>query len=455
MKLFHWAFIALFTLPIHQVFGQQSDSNRRDDRAVSKVELNDGDSFVFLGDSITHQCLYTQYVENYFYTHFPQLRLNIHNAGVSGARAWDALARFDQDVASYKPKYVTILLGMNDASYRPYDEATFQTYSKDMSEVIAKIQAIGAQPIPMSPTMYDARAMRANNYRNFNEETNSLYNSVLAFYGAWLREVAFEKKLNFVDMHTPLNQLTSQQRETDPSFTLIRDAIHPDAPGQVVMAVSLLSDLHMPGLVSSIQIQKNADGTWTATGENGEITDLNVDHDSEISFNFQAKSLPWVLPENARLGVDLTYAGHRLSREAFQVSGLPVGEYELKIDGQAVGQYSSAELAVGIELEDNPLTPQHQQAAKVAELNAKRNQAHIAALRLEWFQFQEFARLKQRSESEPDNKELEATLAQLTEHIKSIQSRVDVHNANAKLIEDEIFTINQPKNSHYTLSSVR
>src|SRR5688500_5067517 len=31
------------------------------------IQLKDGDTFVFLGDSITHQCLYTQYVEDYFY----------------------------------------------------------------------------------------------------------------------------------------------------------------------------------------------------------------------------------------------------------------------------------------------------------------------------------------------------------------------------------------------------
>jgi len=78
---------------------------------VSKIELNDGDTLVFLGDSITHQCLYTQYVEDFFYTRFPNKRIKFHNAGVSGDRNKDALVRFDRDVASFKPKYVTILLG--------------------------------------------------------------------------------------------------------------------------------------------------------------------------------------------------------------------------------------------------------------------------------------------------------------------------------------------------------
>lgn len=95
---------------------------------VRAIELKDGDTLVFLGDSITHQCLYTQYIEDYFYTRHPKMRVRFHNAGVGGDRAADALRRFDEDVAAFKPKYVTILLGMNDGTYRDFDKATFDTY---------------------------------------------------------------------------------------------------------------------------------------------------------------------------------------------------------------------------------------------------------------------------------------------------------------------------------------
>ncbi len=122
------------------------------------IDLQDGDSLVFLGDSITHQRLYTQYVEDFFYTRFPERRIHFHNAGIGGARAWDALQRMSRDVAAYKPRYVTVLLGMNDGSYKPFDPAVFDTYSSDMQQVIAGIREIGAQPILMSPTMFDARA---------------------------------------------------------------------------------------------------------------------------------------------------------------------------------------------------------------------------------------------------------------------------------------------------------
>jgi len=51
-------------------------------KTLDTIELSDGDTLVFCGDSITHQCLYTQYVEHY--------------------------------IARFKPKYVTVLIGMND-----------------------------------------------------------------------------------------------------------------------------------------------------------------------------------------------------------------------------------------------------------------------------------------------------------------------------------------------------
>ncbi len=58
---------------------------------LARLNLRDGDGIVFYGDSITHQRLYTQYLADYFYTRFPNLRLRLHNAGVSGSVAWKAL----------------------------------------------------------------------------------------------------------------------------------------------------------------------------------------------------------------------------------------------------------------------------------------------------------------------------------------------------------------------------
>ena len=207
------------------------------------LALKDGDRFIFIGDSITHQCLYTQYTENFFYTRYPNLRLHFRNAGVSGDRAQDALNRFDEDIAEFKPTIATILLGMNDASYKDFDMPTYETYAKGMTALLDKLDAIKCKVIIMSPTMFDHQAfeqMVAKDPAKGKNKTPTNYNGVLAYYGKWLQEVARQRGYQFVDLFGPLNTLTVEQRKMDKNFTLIPDAIHPQADGHLVMSYSLL-----------------------------------------------------------------------------------------------------------------------------------------------------------------------------------------------------------------------
>lgn len=352
-------------------------------KLAGPMNLKAGDTVVFLGDSITHQCLYTQYVEDYFYTRYPNKRLRFHNAGVGGDRASSALARFDDDVASFKPKYVTILLGMNDGSYRDFDKAVFDTYQQDMNKLLDQLAAIGATAMPMTPTMHDARAARLRGKGA--EPRDTYYNGVLALYGAWLREQSQVRGLGFVDMWSPLNSLTLQERKKDANFTLIKDAVHPDAPGQVVMATAVINDICPKTSVSSLTIAPGKDGKLTATGGNGKVTDFAADGD-RITFTFTANALPWVLPPDAAEGYKLTAAGHRYSGEIFSARGLQPGNYELKIDGQSVGTWSEQTLGFKVELQANDKTPQYQQALKVALLNKEKNDTATRPLRNLWGQ---------------------------------------------------------------------
>lgn len=411
-------------------------------KMLASVVLKDGDCFVFLGDSITHQCLYTQYIEDYFYTRYPKLRIHFHNAGIGGDRAADALVRFDGDVAVHKPRYVTILLGMNDGTYRDFDKATFDTYQKDMSELLDRLAKIGALAIPMTPTMHDARAARM---RKAMEPRDTYYNGVLALYGAWLREVAQVRGLGFVDMYGPLNQLTLAERRKDATFTLIKDAVHPDAPGQVIMAAAMLSDLFARSSVSSITIQQKA-GKPTAVAANGKITDFQAEGDA-IRFTFTANALPWVLPPEAMPGYQLIQAGHRYGIDAFTARNLAPGNYELKIDGEPVGRWSDSQLAFRVELEANEKTPQYQQALRVALLNKDRNEKAVRPLRDLWLG----VKMRQRpAASHPEKKEaFDKWMAE------EFRPGVAKFGALAKDYEEQIYQANQPVPRKYELVRVK
>lgn len=417
---------------------------------LKSLDLADGDSVVFLGDSITHQCLYTQYVEDYYYTRFPHLRIKFHNAGVGGARARDALDRFDRDVAAYKPRYVTVLLGMNDGSYQPYDEKTFQTYHKDMTELVGKIRQIGATPVLMTPTMYDSRAARVRDPKAPAGRLE-LYNSTLAYYGAWLRETAVENGDGFVDMYSLLNNLTLAARKSDANFTMIKDAVHPDPPGQLVMAFALLNDLDSPGVVSEIKIRAGKEPKAEATG--GKLSGLKS-VSGGLAFTWAAEALPFVVPSEAESGAKMLYLGHTLSRESLVATGLTATAYELSIDDNPVGIFAATHLARGVELEENDKTPQHIQAAEIARLNKERNDGPVKSLRNEWSQMQQYYRLKRQAEADPNNAEAAKKLQEQAQKVEGPEQRIARHEQAAREIEDRIFAGNRPQPHTYRLTPV-
>ncbi len=360
----------------------------------------EGETVVFLGDSITHQCLYTQYLEDFFVTRYPDRRIHFHNAGVSGDRAADALARFDQDVAAYNPTYVTVLLGMNDGQYADFDPEIFATYREDMGKVLDRIKEIGAKPILLSPTMFDhgvtVRRKEDPEWRFRERSFSPYYNALMAFYGGWALEEAGRRDIPFVNLWAPLNTHTVEQRRTNPDFSMVEDAIHPQASGQLIMAFEMLSQLGVEkSSTNAVTLSKSGRKGWAGANR---VTDFQVNEDeTEISFTHLAESLPWVipveetalelkwkLPSDGRVGYKIAKAGHKMSADRLKIAGLAPGTYEVAIDDQVIGQWSHVTLGTKIEIQENEKTPQYQQALQVALLNQKRNDEVVRPLRDTW-----------------------------------------------------------------------
>ena len=405
---------------------------------VEKLDLKDGDSIVFLGDSITHQCLYTQYVEDYFYTRYPKLHLHFHNAGVGGDRASDALTRFDEDVAPYKPKYVTILLGMNDGSYRDYDKAVFDTYQAGMTTILDKIAGLGATAVPITPTMFDARAKRLR--QSTQEPRDTYYNGVLALYGAWLREMAEVRGLGFVDMYSPLNTITDEQRKKKADWTMIPDGVHPGPVGQTVMAVAVVEDIVARTQVSQVTIADKA-GKMAATAGNATVTDLQQS-DSGVTFTLTANALPWVLPPDVADGPTLTHMGHHFGNEKVTVRNLKPGKYDLKIDGTLVGSFTDGQLAFGVELEANDKTPQYQQALAVAMLNKQRNDLAYHPLRDQYAQLK--GKRRELAKLDPNSPDFAVKKTDFETWYTGQKAKVAELLGKAQDFEKQIYAANQP-----------
>jgi len=336
---------------------------------------------------------------------------------------------------------------MNDGSYRDFDKTIFDTYQTGMTTILDKIEGLGATAVPMTPTMFDTRAKRISGKTQ--EPRDTYYNGVLALYGTWLREQAEVRGLGFVDMWSPLNDLTMAARKKTPNFTMITDGVHPGAAGQAVMAVAVIEDIVPKSSVSQIVVDEK-DGKLAATATGGKVTDFSGG--DTVSFTFIAEHLPWVLPPDAAEGFKLTHAGHRYSNEKVTVRGLKPGKYTLKIDGQPVGTYASGQLAFGVELEENDKTPEYQQALKVALLNKQRNDTAYRPLRDQYGQLKgkrrEFAKI---AESAP---EYAAKKTEFEEWYTGQKTKVAELLAKAKDFEDQIYQANQPVPHKYEISLV-
>jgi len=325
------------------------------------------------------QCGYTQYIEDFYYTHFPQLKINFHNAGVGGDRVFHGINRFDADVAAYKPKYVTVMFGGNDSKGKQWDNDLFAKYAADMLTLIKKIQAIGATPILMGPAMYDRRALllKPSPARPYDSEEAKCSNPVMGYYSAFMRDQAGELGLLYADVYSAENNYVFEQRIHNPTYKISIDGWHPIPDGEIVMAAAILDAVHAPRTVSSTAAGFDACKGWSVMmAPEGKITEVKgtADH---LSFTSLEPALPWIVPAEAAYAYKASGAGERHSAETLQVQGLTPGNYEVRIDGASIGIFPSSLLGAQLDLQYCDKAPQVQQALAVAMLNQERNKKAV------------------------------------------------------------------------------
>ena len=117
--------------------------------------LKDGDTWVMAGDSITAQHLHSNYFEAFCYARYPKLKFAFRNSGVGGHTIPSTPARFDYDVAGWKPTVVSVELGMNDAGGAPTDK-----FISNMGAMVARIKKAGARPVILSAFRSSSRVRK-------------------------------------------------------------------------------------------------------------------------------------------------------------------------------------------------------------------------------------------------------------------------------------------------------
>jgi len=348
--------------------------------AQSDFYLKDGDTVVFYGDSITDQRLYTTFTEAYVVTRFPNLNIRFVHSGWSGDRVDGGAGgpidtRLTRDVLAYQPTVVTLMLGMNDAGYRLFDDTLFKSYRVGYEHIVKalKTAAPNVRITAIQPSPYDD-ITRAPLFEGG-------YNNVLISYGKFVRELARREGLLCADLNSSVVTALRTANQADPALAqkLIPDRVHPSAPIHFLMAEALLKAWNAPAVVSNVEI--DAASPTPRKTINTSISELS--NDGEIAWTQADNSLP--MPIETFPSEDLLQLALRssdfmdaLNRETLTVTGLTPGRtYALKIDGQAIVSHSADQWSAGVNLGPE-ITPMSKQAIEVLQLIYRHNNLHWA-----------------------------------------------------------------------------
>jgi len=348
-------------------------------KAESPFYLHDGDRVVFYGDSITDQRLYTTYTESYVLTRFPTLNIVFTHSGwggdrVTGGGGGPIDLRLARDVFPYHPTVMTIMLGMNDGSYKPFDDATFHTFTAGMEHILDSVHqtAPHCRITLVEPSPYDD-VTRAPLFGDG-------YNTVLLKFSDYLANLARARHLDLADLNNPVTEMLRKALAADPEQAqkILPDRVHPAAAGHIVMAAALLKAWNAPALVSDVAIDAQSGAAHT---QNAKVEGVKTG--GQIAWTETEAALPMpVDPRDKLLELTLKTSGFvdALDRETLKVTGLPAASYELKIDGLSAGRFPSGDLANGINLATLN-TPMLRQALDVHALTLKHNNIHFARWR--------------------------------------------------------------------------
>lgn len=342
--------------------------------------LKSGDRVVFYGDSITDQRLYSVFTETFVHTRYPKLDVSFVHSGVGGDTVTGGWAgpidlRLKRDVAPYKPTVVTIMLGMNDGGYHPFEQATMDRYTSGYEKLIQllKQEAPGARITLIQPSPFDEVTRPPIKHGG--------YNASLVKMSEFLATMAAREHFLLADFNTPLVKMLEKANAEDFEIAqkIIADRVHPGTSGHLVMAEQLWKAWHADGGVSRVTIFAGKGMTAFVGGSpnrKAKIEDLKLGE--TISWTSTEESLPMPVDmSDPTIDLALRSAGFNedFNKEELTAFDLKAGYWALLIDGQQIKVFTAEELNKGVNLATLQ-TPMWRQARAVQTLVERRAEIH-------------------------------------------------------------------------------
>jgi lysophospholipase L1-like esterase len=198
--------------------------------------LRQGEEILTVGDSITAQGVYQNYMQRVLDTLYPDAGIKIVNVGVGGMRADGGVGVLTDTLKKRKPTLITVMFGVNDTHWTPTDaEAKAQAYTKHLTPILEIAREHGIPLILLRETHFTHNAMAELWVSQINATLEHLLRAEDA--------LAAEKHVPVIDVLSAYREALDAAWSKDVRYEFTPDVIHPTQPGQAAMAAEILRAL--------------------------------------------------------------------------------------------------------------------------------------------------------------------------------------------------------------------
>jgi lysophospholipase L1-like esterase len=305
--------------------------------------IRDGDTVVFLGDSITAARQYSKVIENYTLLRFPERKVRFVNAGKGGETAKLSLERLDQAVFAEGATLVTVAYGVNDIGWgMKADEAHKKEYLDAITELVERCQKRGVRVFICSAAITAEEPDKAG--KGFLQKMCDEGLALAKARGAGTIDI--QRTMRSVQRRV----LAANAKQPDKSKQTkmhVDDGVHLNDLGQMAMAFAILKGLDAPADVSSATV--DATGSSVLAMQNCRITDVRRATNG-LSFTRLDERLPLNLAPLWMLQGMFIPLSDELNRYLLTVKNLPAGRYEVLAGARPLGTWTADALNRGINI---------------------------------------------------------------------------------------------------------
>lgn len=341
--------------------------------------LRDGDTVVFLGDSITAARSYGKMIENYTLLRFPQRKIRFVNSGIGGDTAAGGLKRIERDVFAHNATVLIVAFGTNDIGWGMLaDNEHKQNY-------LSAIQGIVTQCRKRDVRVYicSAAVMAGDPDQGEDSYLQKMCDEGMALSRSLGGDaIDVQRSMREVQRRVAKSNVAIQD-PTKHNTMHLADGAHLNELGQFAMAFAILKGLNAPAEVSSATVNA-ADGRVVET-THCQVTDV-VKGNDRLEFTRFDECLPFNYGLFFALNFRFVPAHTELNHYLLTVTNLPDGRYDVLADDRGVGTFTARQLAGGVNIASTtangwePGGPWNAQANSLMSLTNARHELATAGL---------------------------------------------------------------------------